>query len=99
MDKQEFLNKITEIGSCEDEVSRRELLTELSDEGTKLFDRNAELDSSNRQLSDDNEKLRSANMKLFLKVGESRQPEADPDTQPTEKRKFSDLFNEKGGLK
>lgn len=97
MDKETFLSRITEIGTCEDDVRRRELLAELQNESTSLFDRNSELEASNRQFSDDNEKLRSANMKLFLQVGDHKTPEYEP-KEEQKKREFKDLFNEKGML-
>ena len=97
MDKETFLSKITEIGTCEDDVRRRELLADLQNESTSLFDRNSELEASNKQYSDDNEKLRSANMKLFLQIGDHETPEYEPKEEP-KKLEFKDLFNEKGML-
>lgn len=100
MEKQEFLNHITAIGSCDDDVQRRELLTQLSEEATKDYDRLSELTASNQSLQNDNETLRSANMKMFLRLGEERN--ADNDTgiknEPTKARSFDDLFNAKGEL-
>lgn len=112
MDKKEFLAKITEIGTCEDDVQRRTLLAELNDEASNLYDENenlktekSNLETSNKQFESDNETLRQANMKLFLRVGEGKtdkQIQEDstgvksPDNQ---KRSFENLFNEKGGLK
>lgn len=103
--KDDFLSRITEIGSCEDDVQRRELLSQLSEEAGKDYDNLATLEATNRTLSDDNEKLRSANMKLFLRVGESKDPaeKVKDETGIKEgdktKRSFDNLFNEKGVLK
>lgn len=100
MDKQAFLNKIAEIGTCEDDVARRTLLTELSDEATPIFDDLNSLTEQNNNLTTDNETLRQANMKLFLKVGEQKTPDIEQvQGAPKEKRKFEDLFNEKGEIK
>ena len=105
MDKQEFLTRITAIGTCEDEVERRELLSALSEDVGKDYDNLASLSDRNKTLSDDNETLRSANMKLFLRVGESKddserkKDETGIDDKEKEKRDFKDLFNEKGELK
>lgn len=104
MDKQEFLNKITEIGTCEDDVQRRTLLAELSEESEKVFEDFAIAKETGVNLAADNEKLRAANMKLFLRVSEAKNPEdVQHDStgleQPKEKLKFEDLFDEKGGLK
>lgn len=105
MEKQEFLDRITEIGTCEDDVRRRELLASLSDEAGKDYDTITTLTESNEALQNDNETLRDANMKLFLRVGEEKtqherkKDNTGIDEQPKEKRSFDDLFNEKGGLK
>lgn len=102
MDKAEFLNKIKEIGTCEDEATRRTLLTEMSDDVSAVFDRAENLATENQSYIDANERLREANMKLFLQVGEDRNPtEPTPETEEPEpqKRKFEDLFNEKGEIK
>lgn len=98
MDKTTLISKITEIGTCEDEATRRELLTQLQEEAGSDYDRLAQLETDNTNLTNDNESLRSANMKLFLRVGESRTPEDEIDP-PKTKREFKDLFNEKGGIK
>jgi sorbitol-specific phosphotransferase system component IIA len=103
MDKESVISKITEIGTCEDEVRRRELLASFQDDVCKDYDEHASLKESNEELSKDNEKLRSANMKLFLRVGESKSPEDIAKQKgidvPEEKLEFKDLFNEKGDLK
>lgn len=102
MDKQTFQEKISQIGTCEDEVTRRELLAELSEEGCKAFDTVDELTKSNNQYVTDNEALRKANMQLFLRIGSKTPEEMKRDEygeEPKEKRKFEDLFNEKGGIK
>jgi hypothetical protein len=105
MEKQEVLDLIASIGTCDDEVQRREALATLTEEATALFDASEKLTTSNQSLTADNEKLREANMKLFLRVGESKsgadvmKDSTGIDTTPKEKRKFEDLFNEKGGLK
>jgi len=100
MDKTEFNNKITAIGSCEDDTQRRELLAQLLEEGSSDYDRLTELETSVDTLKQDNEDLRSANMKLFLRVGDSKKPTKDEtDDEPPVKREFKNLFNEKGGIK
>lgn len=102
MDKETFLNKITEIGTCEDEATRRELLTQLGEDTSSVFDDNAALTERNTQLTEANNTLTEANTKLFLRIGEERAPgTGDPGSQdpPPEKRKFEDLFNDKGEIK
>ena len=100
MDKVTFQNRISEIGTCEDEAMRRELLTQLQEEVNGDYDRLTELETSNSQLTSDNESLRSANMKLFLRIGDHKAPENGlGEDEPKEKREFKNLFNEKGGIK
>lgn len=100
MDKVTFGQKISEIGTCEDETQRRELLTQLQEEVNGDYDRLTDLETTNSQLSSDNESLRSANMKLFLRIGDHKAPEDDPlGDDKKEKREFKNLFNEKGGIK
>lgn len=106
MDKQGFLDKLKAIGTSEDEVERRTMISELTDEVTRVYDENSTLTESNKNYLEDNEKLRSANMQLFLRVGENKTPEQinedktgvkdDPTPEP---RKFENLFDDKGGLK
>lgn len=105
MDKQGFLDKLKAIGTSEDEVERRTMLSELTDEVSKIYDKNESLTESNKNYVDDNEKLRSANMQLFLQVGANKTPEqVSEDTtgvkdDTPEPRKFENLFDDKGGLK
>lgn len=105
MNKQDLLNRITAIGSCDDDVQRRELLSQLSEEASRDYDNLATLTETNQTLMNDNETLRQANMKLFLRVGEEKDPdgkrkdETGIDDKKNEKRSFDNLFNEKGGIK
>lgn len=104
MDKNEFLQAIREIGTCEDDVIRRDKLNDLQNNISSIFDENLSLTERNTSLTADNETLRSANMKLFLQVGsddtdEPNTPKPSEEEKPKEKRKFEDLFNEKGELK
>lgn len=96
--KQELLDKLTEIGTCEDDVQRRDIIAQLTDNVGADYDRFATLEDENKNLTQANESLRESNMKLFLQVTEKSKPEPVIE-QPKEKRKFEDLFNEKGELK
>lgn len=98
--KQEFLDRLQAIGTCEDEVERRNLLSDLSEDGATIYDEFDTADAARKTAEEDNEKLRAANMKLFLRVGDHQEPEKPAGTEPPkEKRKFEDLFNEKGDIK
>lgn len=72
MDKDTFLSKIQEIGSCENQDERLSLLTKLGEDTSKVFD---DMDSLNTTLTETKEKLsksQETNMELFLKVNEQR---------------------------
>ena len=98
MDKTALINRITEIGTCEDETQRRELLTQLQEEAEQDYDRLSQLEETNNQLTSVNEDLRSANMKLFLRIGDHKaQDQGSFEDKP--KREFKNLFDEKGGIK
>jgi flagellar biosynthesis/type III secretory pathway chaperone len=99
MDKKEFISRIQAIGNCEDNTSRLELLAQLQEDATPDYDRLTELETSNSQLSTDCETLRQANMKLFLRLGEHKEPDGKPLEEQKEKREFKNLFNEKGEIK
>lgn len=104
MDKECLISKITEIGTCEDEATRRELLTSLQEEVCKDYDEYSSLRTTNEELTEANESLRSANMKLFLRVGGQKSPEEIAkekgfNPEPDDKKDFKDLFDEKGNLK
>lgn len=113
MDKEQFLKAIKDIGTEEDEVQRRDLLTKLSDDINNIFDTNESLKQTNETLTQektqyeqDMETLRQANMKLFLRVGAEKTEEEIKASkigvevkEEKKPREFKDLFNEKGGLK
>ena len=104
MDKETFLSKIIEVGTTEDDVARRTILTEITDGVSKVYDDvgvlNTTIDSLNTNLSkanDDLSKAQKANMELFLRVGapkteaEVNNSNAGVEAEP-EKLKFEDLF-------
>lgn len=106
MDKDTFLSKIQEIGTCEDDVTRRSLLLEVTDGIKEVYDKELEhtstIDSLNNTITNkdkDIERLREDNMKLFLRIGEQKSPEeitkdsTGIEQKPeSNKRKFEDLF-------
>lgn len=101
--REEFQQAIQTIGTCENEAERRGLLATLQDEITGVLDTNDTLQTNNQTLTDENTTLLDENRKLFLRVGVPAD-EQDPKRKtgletPPEKRKFEDLFDEKGGLK
>ena len=99
MNKAEFTERLQAIGTEEDEAQRRELIAQLIDDGGADYDAHAAAVTERDQALQDCEQLRAANMRLFLRVGENREPEVNPNPTPTEKRSFNDLYDNKGGLK
>lgn len=98
MTREEVLQQIQQIGTCEDETARRDLLATLQEGITADYDNHATILAERDRLTGDNERLREANMKLFLRIGDPEKKKQDPG-QPAEKLKFENLFNEKGELK
>lgn len=106
MDRAEFENSIKEIGTCEDEVKRRELLTSLNDKIGNVFDDNATLKADNDKYKEENEKLIESNRKYFMRLEtqntqKEKQNEVtgEKEEEPKEPRKFENLFDDKGGIK
>lgn len=109
MDKETFLSKLLEVGTIEDAIERRNILTELTDGIEGVFNDidnlNTTISSLNENLTKTNndlEKANKANMDLFLRVG-SQKSSAEVNSVETgtgkepEKRKFEDLFKTEGG--
>lgn len=100
MTKDELLAKLTDIGTSQDEVERRTLLTEITDELTSVYDANDTLTKANAKFEADNKKLQEHNMRLFLKVSDQSKPTPQvEEPKPTENLKYENLFNDKGELK
>lgn len=99
MNKNEFTERLQAIGTEADETQRRELIAQLIEDGGNDYDDHAAAVAARDQALQDCESLRSANMKLFLRVGGEKKNQPIDHEKPTEKRKFNDLFNDKGGLK
>ncbi|MBO5738678.1 hypothetical protein J6R97_04995 [bacterium] len=106
MDKDTFLSKITEIGTCEDQAQRNSLLVGLSDDMGTVFDNFANTSSQITTLNEEINKykeditaLQRYNMELFKKIdAQKSQAEQIKDSTGIEqpesnnKRKFEDLF-------
>lgn len=100
MDAQSILNRITEIGTCEDEATRRTLLANLTEDINSVSQEVETLTTERDNLMAANENLRESNMQLFLKVGNNNPQNTDPTPgAETPELKYENLFNEKGELK
>ena len=93
MDKETILSKITEIGTCEDEATRRTLLTELGEDVENVFNNVDTLTQQNSELTTANNTLRDANTALFLRVNVKDKPDPDPGEDPEPKPKPRSLID------
>lgn len=96
--KQEFQDRITAIGTCNDESERRLLLASLSEDGSGIYDEYETANTARQTAESRIERLQEANMQLFLRVGDHKVP-ATPAKEDPPKLNYKDLFNEKGELK
>ena len=106
MDKKQFLESISKIGTTTDDVERRTLLASLQDEVSTVYDSLdtlnttiTTLNDSLKKSNDDLEKAQKANMDLFLRVSTQKTDSQIKDgstgveQEPEKsKRKFEDLF-------
>lgn len=99
MDKVATLDKIKNIGTCEDEIARRTLLAELTDEIEEVFTSHENLTADHEQLKQNYADAQEANTKLFLRLGSKEKADDALDDGEPQKRKYEDLFDEKGRLK
>lgn len=102
MERDELLALINNFRNGQIEEDKRdELLTQISDGVSSVFDTLATVSTARDELTLSNEQLRAANMKLFMKIGEEKKEttEEKVEEERTKKRSFDDLFNEKGEFK
>lgn len=103
MERDELLTIVSNLrNGIENDEERDNIFTQLTDGITDVYTRLDTSASANSELTRGMEELRKANMKLFQKIGSepSGNEIKDPDPEPTKaKRKFEDLFNEKGDFK
>lgn len=104
MDKDTFLAKVKEIGTMETAEEMRAGLAELQNGVTEVYDSNAKLSEQHEHDTIEMEAIRQANMKLFTQLGTETTPAKQAEEQtglkqePVERRKFENLFDEKGNF-
>lgn len=102
MNQEEFNNKIQEIGTLETVEEVRAGLAELKDSVTEVIESNSTLTEQHERDIKEMEAIRQANMKLFTQLGTDKTPakQTEEETglkqEPVERRKFEDLYNDKG---
>ena len=75
MDKETFIEKIKEAGTCEDIIKVRGILAEIQDEVSKVYDDSLTMSDTLKKSEEEKETLRQANMDLFLRVGSNKTPQ------------------------
>lgn len=99
MKLEDFISKTQEIlKNSSDQAVVSTILSELTEDYTKVTADTNQMTTTSQKLTEDNEKLRQANMNLFLKVGETKPAEQTKTTEDTTP-KFEDLFDKDGNLK
>ncbi len=99
MKKTEYLEKLTQVGTLEDDAARRSLITELSEAAGTLFDDVDTLNEAKAKWTEERKTLQAYNMDLYLQVQNQNNPKAqDPETDK-EPPKYEDLFDANGDLK
>ena len=99
MKKDEFLEKLTQIGTLEDDAARRSMITELSETAGTLFDEVDTLNDAKTKWTEERKQLQGYNMELYLQV-QSQKTNPKQETEPEEKPlQYADLFDENGRLK
>lgn len=103
MTRQEHTERLQQIGQCQDEGERTELIAQLIEDGGADYDSLASVTADRDRLLNENDSLRASNNRLLLRVGTHQGSENptpnNPNNPNTEKKKFEDLFDEKGGIK
>ena len=102
MDKDAFLEKIKEVGSMETAEEMRAGLAEIQNGVAEIYDSNTSLKEQHEHDTIEMEAIRQANMKLFTQLGSEKTPAKQVEEQtglkqePVERRKFEDLYDDKG---
>ena len=102
MDKETFEAKIKEIGSMETVEEMRAGLGELNTSVGEVYDANATLSTQHESDIKEMEAIRQANMRLFTQLGTDKTTKEQTEEQtglkqePVERRKFENLYDDKG---
>lgn len=99
MNRDEFTERMQAIGTEEDEAQRRGLIARLIEDAGNDYDDHAAAVTARDQALQQVDHLQQKNKELFLQIGVKKEPDVPGDPKPTERPKYSDLFNEKGELK
>lgn len=102
--KEELTKKFQALGKLEKPEDFRKELAEFQQDLEADYDEHTQVVTERDDYKQKNADLKEANMDLYLqatarKKAEDKEKEKEPGKEPGEKRKFEDLFNEKGELK
>lgn len=104
MDKESFEAKVKEIGELKSVEEMRAALAELHNGVSEIYDTNASLTEQHDSDVKEMEAIRQANMRLFTQLGSEKTPakqmeeETGLKQEPVERRKFENLFDDKGNF-
>lgn len=104
MNKEGFEAKIKEIGEMGTVEEMRAGLAELQNDVSPIYEANASLTEQHDSDIKEMEAIRQANMKLFTQLGTEKTPAKQVEEQtglkqePVERRKFEDLYDDKGNF-
>ena len=102
MDKDAFNEKIQEIGSMESIEEVRAGLVELQNGIADIYDANATLSTQHESDIKEMEAIRQANMRVVTQLGTDKTTKEQTEEQtglkqePVERRKFENLYDDKG---
>lgn len=97
---EEVNERLTNIGKNDTIEKVREDITSIISDIQADYTEKEQLESDKTNLTSEVDRLQKHNMQLYLQVTSSKEEEQeDKEEKETEELKFSDLFDEKGGLK
>lgn len=73
----EFTKQVIEANG--DQATLTTLMSDMQDTFTTGITTQSELDKTNKSLTEENKRLKEANMSLFLRVGEQKQDNSNPE--------------------
>ena len=99
MTKTEYLEKLTQVGTLEDDAARRAMITELTEAAGTLFDDVDTLTDAKAKWTEERKTLQAYNMDLYLQVQSQMNPQNQEPEPQKEPMKYEDLFDSNGDLK
>lgn len=89
---EELTTALEQVRTCENDVERTSIITDLMSDVKEVYDTIGELQDSNNNLTQENIEYAKLNNKLALKMGESIIQNGTTNTEVPEKRTFENLL-------